>query len=223
MSSCIGRRCLVVAAPWRPRQRLRGQTVHADAPESRGDYQQLGSWLNRARHRPRCVVLLLIFVRVLPLLDKTEDAPCRGTMFGCFCVPSLCRRSYVCITSTYAHDDVIDDGRTKSVCSLLRVSATLTFLATSDNEVNNYDERICMRDVQERVRRAIRVRTMPILMCVDVCVEVLAVRVCAVVVDRFFFFHIANVHHSMYSRTVFAREEGRPRSRSSRSRWSSRS
>ena len=83
----------------------------------------------------------------------------------------------MCITSTYAHDDVIDDGRTKSVCSLLRVSVTLTFLATSDNEVNNYDERICMRDVQERVRRAIRVRTMPISMCVDVCVEVLAVRV----------------------------------------------
>ena len=124
VSSCIGRRCLVAAAPWRPRQRLRGHTVHADAPESRGDHQQLGSWLNRARHRPRCVVLLLIFVRVLPLLDKTEDAPCRGTMFGCFCVPSLCRRSYMCISTSYAHDDVIDDGRTKSVCSLLRVPAT---------------------------------------------------------------------------------------------------
>ena len=124
VSSCIGRRCLVAAAPWRPRQRLRGQAVHADTPESRGDHQQLGSWLNRARHRPRCVVLLLIFVRVLPLLDKTEDAPCRGTMFGCFCVPSLCRRSYMCISTSYAHDDVIDDGRTKSVCSLLRVPAT---------------------------------------------------------------------------------------------------
>ena len=188
MSSCIGRRCLVVAAPWRPRQRLRGQTVHADAPESRGDYQQLGSWLNRARHRPRCVVLLLIFVPVLPLLDKTEDAPCRGTMFGCFCVPSLCRRSYMCITSTYAHDDVIDDGRTKSVCSLLRVSATLTFLATSDNEVNNYDERICMRDVHERVRRAIRVRTMPILVCRCLCRGVGCASVCSGGRSIFFFF-----------------------------------
>ena len=35
--------------------------------------------------------------------------------------------------------------------------------------------------------------------CVDVCVEVLAVRVCVQwwSID-FFFFHIANVHHSMY-------------------------